>query len=166
MSENEEQRDDEATGEAAGQKKLSDDPLSLVLIGAAILLAVVYFWEQNSRETIEEQMAVAESIHANFAIDSARCTIGSAGAGGRVLVFACTGVSPDAVATAAADSDAVTNAVDAFEEVHFRSADAALNCPPDPGGWPGDCTVFGAGGGAAHEVDDDHQHDHEHEESR
>ncbi|MGM0555668.1 MAG: hypothetical protein ACQEVA_04730 [Myxococcota bacterium] len=137
--------DDAQQPEQPERAPLREDPLSMALIGAAVLLAIVYVWDQRSRDTLQAQMSIAETIHANFKLDSGRCTVGSADANGRALVFACTGISASEVATAAANSDTVRASVDAFEEVLFRSPDGALSCPASPEGWPDSCEPLAGG---------------------
>jgi hypothetical protein len=131
--------------EEPARKPLREDPLSLVLIAAAVLLAIVYVWDERSRETLQAQMAVAETVHANFKLDSGRCTVGSADEEGRALVFACTGVSASEVASAAAKSDTVRESVGAFEEVLFRAPGAALKCPVSLDAWPDGCEPWRGG---------------------
>lgn len=126
------------------RRPLREDPLSLVLIAAAVLLTVVYFWDKRTRETLQEHMAMAESIQANFRVDSGRCTVGSADEGGRTLVFACTGIAPDEVARAAAASATVRDSIDSFDSALFRSPDASLSCPARPDSWPDACSQYPA----------------------
>jgi hypothetical protein len=133
-------RPEPMSDETTQRKRLREDPLSIALIAAALLLVVVYAWDQHTREALMEQMARAESIRSNFAVDSARCSVGTADKGGRTLVFACAGVEPRVVASAAATSDAVRREIGAFDRVHFRSPDAALDCPPRLDAWPEECS--------------------------
>lgn len=125
-----------------GRKRLRDDPLSIVLIASAVLLAVVYYWDTRSRETLEEQMAVADSIQESFRVDSGRCSVGTAGQGGRTLVIACTGIEPTDIATAASESRGVGDKIDRFDEILVRTPSSSLTCPPRPDAWPGSCRSF------------------------
>mgnify|MGYP006294109571 CR=1 FL=1 len=132
--------DDASERSEPKRKRLRDDPLSIVLIASALLLAVVYVWDNRTRETLREQMTIAESIQEGFRVDSGRCTVGTADEGGRVLVIACSGIAAADIAGAASASEAVRKRVDHFDELLIRTPSSSLTCPPRPDAWPEACT--------------------------
>ena len=116
-----------------------DDPLSIFLIAAALLLAGMYGWDEWQRSTLERQIELAEQIDAAFAIDGVSCAVGSAGLHGEQLVISCERGDAAEVAKLAGDINVVREYVGHFESVGFRVGESAATCPPQPDGWPENC---------------------------
>lgn len=119
-------------------KRWRDDPLSLFLIAAAILLGAMYAYDQWQTSRLDEQIARANQIAQSFAVDGADCGVSSTGLDGEVLVVHCAGLPATKVA-AMAQSIAAAQRLDGFQEIVLRGADHQLACPVDSTGWPDAC---------------------------
>jgi hypothetical protein len=123
--------------EERGPRTWREDALSIFLLVAAVVLGAMYMYDRWQRNTLDEQIERAEQIEQSFEVDGANCTVASAGLRGKVLVFACAGLEPAAIADIAAGLDGAH--YEHFDEVAFRGAGAQLRCPAAPSAWPDEC---------------------------
>lgn len=118
------------------------DPLSAFLIGAAIVLAIMYGLESWSSSTLETQTLVAAQIGANYlktteALTS--CSIGAAGQKGEVLLMRCT--EGNVNDTALALHGLALNELSSFGLLHIHGAEGTAVCPLNHTDWPAHCTT-------------------------
>ena len=122
---------EKSSGTRAGWK---DDPLSVFLAIAAVILGGMYLLEQQDVAQLEEASATAQTLAAST-LNLEGCTLGSASTGGRTLVVAC----PTTAEAAAARASSRTPDLSAFDSVVFVGNDLHLVCPTQPNKWPAEC---------------------------
>ena len=118
----------------AGRGGWKDDPLSVFLAIAAVILGGMYLLEQQDIAQLEEASATAQALAAS-ALNLEGCTLGSASTGGRTLVIACQTTAESAALQAASRAPDLS----AFDAVVFVGSDVHLVCPTQPGNWPAEC---------------------------
>ena len=119
---------------SAPRRRWRDDPLSIFLAAAALLLGGMYFLEQRQSDVLLDATRRAQAIAAHTtALDG--CLFHSAGAKGRTLVIRCEQPTHSIAQAAAQTSLTPTN----FDEVVFVGTDAQLVCTPDRAQWSDGC---------------------------
>lgn len=116
------------------RRRWRDDPLSVFLAIAAVLLGLMYFLEQRDVDRLRDASARAQALSAQLNLPD--CTVGSASTDGTTLVISC----PSTAADAARAASTKTASLDGFREVVFAGSDVQLACPPAPASWPDGCT--------------------------
>lgn len=130
----------DATDESTKPKKSwRDDPLSVFLLVAAILLGAMYAWDEWQRSRLEAQIAHAEQIAERFAVDGVQCGVESTGLGGETLLFYCASLPARDLPVIAEEVPGIGEELGYFESVVFRGADAQLRCPASVDTWPDAC---------------------------
>lgn len=112
-----------------------EDPLSVFLALAAVLLGLMYFLEQRDVGVLQEASTRAKELGATT-LDIEGCTVGSASTDGRTLVVSCVSSAADAASAAALRSPSLPD----FDAVVFIGNDAQLACGTSPAKWPNGCT--------------------------
>ena len=127
--------------EPPGQVPLRNDPLSMFLLVAIVVLGVMVLYEGWRDGRLEDQAELARLMAAQSGLDANRCAVGVAGQAGERLVLDCTGLAlQEAAQEAAPKLGQQLPAGGAFEEVVLRGRDGIWICPPMPGRWgAGDC---------------------------
>ena len=114
-------------------RRWRDDPLSVFLAVAALLLGAMYYLEQRSRTTILDAAADAQSFATSLDVDG--CVPGSASRHGRELVLVCeTRDVTDVASTVMSRWPSAAN----FDEVAFVDQRHVLRCEVGDS-WPDEC---------------------------
>ena len=116
-------------------RRWRDDPLSVFLAIAAVVLGLMYVLEQRDADTLAEASARAKQLGATT-LDLDGCTAASASTDGATLVIACSSPARDAATQAATSSPDLTG----FQSVVFVGNDVQLHCSVNPPDWPNGCT--------------------------
>ncbi|MFU8802461.1 MAG: hypothetical protein ACNA8W_01510 [Bradymonadaceae bacterium] len=107
------------------------DPLSAFLMGAAVLLAVMYGLETWSASTLEKQELAAAQLSATTHDERlGDCALGAAGQGGEHLVMRCS-VTTAAEAHAILAQTLSNQDLSPFETIHIHGPQDSLRCAID-----------------------------------
>ena len=118
--------------DATRKLRWRDDPLSLFLLGAAVLLTAMYLLEERGVSKLQSASAQAQALGTSL---DAPCAAGSAGADGLILVLNC---ELDR-APAAEQLAAQLTSIAPFAEAVVAGHDGQLRCPADVATWPNAC---------------------------
>lgn len=121
------------TTEGSQKRQWRDDPLSMFLAFAAVVLGGMYLLEQRDQGVLEEAGVKAQALAAALDLDD--CTVGSASTDGKTLVIACSSHAADAVSAVAAKQPDFAG----FESVTFVGTDVLLACGTATADWPNGC---------------------------
>jgi hypothetical protein len=134
-----ERENEEVEGDQESRRgRFRDDPLSMFLAFAALLLGLMYYLEQTQQATLEDANVRAQQVGVTQ-LDLEGCVTEAAGKKGATLVIACDSTADDAVRRAGALSPEIPG----FDEVFFVGSDRRLRCPTDASRWPEACAVSG-----------------------
>lgn len=122
--------------EESKPRRWRDDPLSVFLAVAAVLLAGMYFLEERQVSQLRDATRRAQELGAG-ALNFAGCFTHAAGPEGRVLVVQCDR-NADAIAQ---DAAAHRDAMSRFDEMVFVGTDRQLVCSRQNSKWPTDCVA-------------------------
>ena len=111
------------------------DPLSMVLVGAVVLLGVMYVLDDRNRAELLEREQAAKELGQRAL---AGCEVAATGAGGARLMVRCEGSArAQSERLAGQLGGAVVSA--GFAEVALRGGEETVVCPAQTSGWPEAC---------------------------
>lgn len=115
-----------------------DDPLSVVLVLAVLLLGLMYIMDEIKESTLYDQQERAKNLRRG---DLEACEVTSAGPSGSVLVVSCAQIDALAMVSRAQGvwNKQAMGFLDAFTQVAFRDAERTLLCDLPVKSWPNAC---------------------------
>ncbi len=117
------------------EKTRGGDPLSMVLIGAVVLLGVMYVLDERGRSQLQGMEQAAQEIGAS---KLSGCKVSAAGARGERLLAQCEGSArAQTEGQGARLGDAALAA--GFTDVAWRGTQETVVCPAQTSGWPQAC---------------------------
>jgi hypothetical protein len=115
---------------------LREDPLSVLMLVAVALLALMYWVDASQRATLEAAEQLARAAQLPPALSA--CAAHAVGLDGASWQLTCPALALDVVLAAARGPSPLSVPASASAVV-LRAQDAVLICPPDASGWPARC---------------------------
>lgn len=115
---------------------LREDPLSLLMLVAVALLALMYWLDASQRATLEAAEQTARTAQLPPALSA--CAAHAVGLDGAGWQLTCPALALDVVVAAARGATPLSLPAGA-SSVILRAQDAVLVCPPDASAWPARC---------------------------
>ena len=116
-------------------RRWRDDPLSVFLAVAAVLLAVMYLLEERQIDELQNATQRAQEL-GSTSLNLEGCLVQAAGARGRTLVVSCAEAAANVAARAQEERPTLTE----FDEIVFVGTDGQLVCSPT-GDWSTSCAA-------------------------
>ncbi len=115
-------------------KPQGQDPLSMVLIGAVVLLGVMYALDDRNRAELIDREQAAKQIGQSALSE---CVVSATGIGGARLMVQCNGSAREQSERLGEKLGGA--AAIGFTEVAFRGSVETVVCPAQTSGWPSSC---------------------------